>query len=320
MDDEQAAGAAITATTAAEGQALPQPIDVGLYRERPVLARRRIAQEIAAARARLGWSQAYTSDKLGAGWSLGKYKNHENGRFRLPDPGFIDQLAAIFGDSAGWDADRVEALKQLALEVRDGSWWWTNWEDVFFGDFVGLESDASTICAYAPHSIPGLFQTRDYMAASMRQFPFGDPQTVKRRILARLERQRLLAKPEPPQMHVVLEETVLTRRYGPAGAPRRQLEEIAVLAARPHITVQIIPRRARLHAGAGEFTVLGFGDPEPPAVYVEHEIGGQLADAPEIVERFTAIWGSIRGAALSPGETSDYLKTLIGELDGAEPQ
>src|SRR5947208_2304238 len=64
---------------------------------------------------------------------------------------------------------------------------------------------------------------------------------------ARLERQELLDRPDPPEMFFILDEAAVQRPVGGEGVMRHQRARLLELAARPRITVQVIPFEAGAH-------------------------------------------------------------------------
>jgi Domain of unknown function (DUF5753) len=57
----------------------------------------------------------------------------------------------------------------------------------------------STICCFEPVLVPGLLQTRNYAAEVIRGLVTVEPGQVRARVEARLTRQGLLKRPNPPQ-------------------------------------------------------------------------------------------------------------------------
>ena len=100
--------------------------------------------------------------------------------------------------------------------------------------------------------MPGLPQTAGYARAlTAIGFPGAPPDEIDRRVALRTGRQQVRGRPSPPRLWAVIDEAVLRR---PAGGPqemRGQLTHPPDAAARPHITVQILPLAAGLHPAIG---------------------------------------------------------------------
>ena len=71
---------------------------------------------------------------------------------------------------------------------------------------------------------------------------------VAERVAARLARQSVLARTDPPLLWVLLDENVLHRHVGGATITEDQMAHLAAMGRRPNISVQVIPRE-EVHVG-----------------------------------------------------------------------
>jgi len=85
----------------------------------------------------------------------------------------------------------------------------------WFSGYVSLEEEASLIRAYEPHYVPGLLQTEDYARAVLGSGLHDADEELERRVAVRMQRQKLLAGLAPPELWVVMDETVLRRPWSP---------------------------------------------------------------------------------------------------------
>jgi uncharacterized protein DUF5753 len=92
--------------------------------------------------------------------------------------------------------------------------------------------------------IPGLLQTADYARAILAADPETTEDQLDDLIAARLERQAILDKPNPPALWVVLDEAVLHRLIGTRKTMYDQLLALADTSCRSNITMQIVPPRS----------------------------------------------------------------------------
>ncbi|GAA1566504.1 hypothetical protein GCM10009678_56730 [Actinomadura kijaniata] len=102
----------------------------------------------------------------------------------------------------------------------------------YFRAWPDQEAAATTLRAYEPLVIWGLFQTPAYANVLL----YGDEKAVK----ARIERQTVLARDDPPRVFYVLPERVLRSRVGTAEVMHEQLMRLAD-AVSSKISVQVIP-------------------------------------------------------------------------------
>ncbi|MCK7624945.1 helix-turn-helix domain-containing protein [Streptomyces sp. RS10V-4] len=111
-----------------------------------------------------------------------------------------------------------------------------------FRQRMALERSAVAIREWSPTIVPGLFQTADYarhlLAAGA---PRASEQEITRDVNNRLHRQTLLAGDTPPDVCVVLCESVLRRRFCPPDVMRRQLKVLVEAGKRPTVRIQVLP-------------------------------------------------------------------------------
>jgi hypothetical protein len=80
-------------------------------------------------------------------------------------------------------------------------------------------------------------------------------------VAGRLDRQRILERDDPPDLRVVLNESILYRGVGSPEVMHRQLIHLLVVARRHNVCVQVIPASARAFIGfAGGFGVATLPD------------------------------------------------------------
>ena len=185
-----------------------------------------------------------------------------------------------------------------------------------FRGYVKLEAEASVSKAWQPLLIPGLLQTPAYSRVVHEADRFVLPGNVEKSVAARTSRQRLLVGPDPLQLHAVMDEAVIRRRYGGVDVMREQLEHLLELGEYPNITIQIMPMDAG-PAGtmSGSLLILEFPDPEdPPNVYLEHPAGGEWVEDPSAVTDFQGVFDGVVSAALSASETAELISAVLADL------
>jgi hypothetical protein len=244
-------------------------------------------------------------------WSASKVSRIETGQSRV-QTGDVRDLLDVYGIT---DQATAEALVQLAREARRRGWW-TRYTDVLgSGTYVGLEAEAAELHTYESMFIPGLLQTEDYARAVIRAGQTRpDPATLDRRLTARMARQEILARPDPPEIWAVLDESVVNRPVGGPEVMRSQLQYLIELSTRPNasLTLQLLPLTVGAHPGMnGPFVILGFDSPtDPPMVYLETATDGLYLDEPADVERYTLRFNHLVARALGPDES----RTMIADL------
>jgi transcriptional regulator with XRE-family HTH domain len=212
--------------------------------------------------------------------------------------------------------DQLEALVQLSREARRKGWWQA-YRDAFTGAFVGLEADTSSLRAYQAMLVPGLLQTEDYTRAVMRSIrPGWTEDEVERRVAARMERQRLLTEPDPPNYWAVIDEAVLRRSVGGALVMRDQMLRLCDMAALPNVTIQVVPFEAGAHSSMeGPYLILGFPEQaDPDVVYVDTTTDGVYYEEQADVQRYTLMFDHLRASALSPDDSLHLINAVAERL------
>jgi transcriptional regulator with XRE-family HTH domain len=234
----------------------------------------------------------------------------ETGRITVK-PGDVRELLEIYGVT-GTEAD---SLVQLAREARRKGWWHTYGQvlPAWFEAYIGLEAEAVRQRDFQPMVIPGLFQTEDYARAVLRAAPnAGSAEDTDRHVALRMERQAILTQASPPDLWVVLSESVLRIQVGGPAVMRAQLRHLIDLAARSTVTLQVLPfTAAALVHPVSPFTILDFPDPaDPTVVYLEHLTGGLFLERPEEVRRYTVVFDHLRAEAPGASQSVALIRRM----------
>ncbi|GAB2713970.1 helix-turn-helix domain-containing protein [Streptomyces bullii] len=211
--------------------------------------------------------------------------------------------------------DEVAAFVDLAEDAnRPG--WWQRYHDVlpdWFSLYVSLEGAARIIRSYEPHFVPGLLQTEAYARAVMTAGTIGTagPETVERHVALRMERQRLLERPNPPHLWVIMDETVLRRPVSVDGTVMRdQLDKLLEFAARDRITLQVAEFADGPHPGTyAPFSLFRFAEPElPDMVFTEYLTGALYLDSRKEVSAHLEVLDHMTARAASTQRTEKLLR------------
>jgi transcriptional regulator with XRE-family HTH domain len=224
----------------------------------------------------------------------------------------INDLLALYGVPEGERAPLIALAGQA-----NANGWWHDYSEVlpsWFQTYVGLEEAAAVIRTYEIQFVPGLLQTAEYARAVVRSgFPDATAAEVEQRVALRLERQRVLSKPDPVALWVILDEATLSRPVGDASVMRSQVEHLLELTDMVNITIQVMPFRPGSHAAdGGAFSILRFPQPDlPDIVYVEQLVGALYVDKQEHVERYLQTMDRLTMDSLSPSRTADALLDIV---------
>ncbi|MCM1975630.1 MULTISPECIES: helix-turn-helix transcriptional regulator [Streptomyces] len=189
-------------------------------------------------------------------------------------------------DTYGVPAEEAAAFVSLAEEANQPGWW-QRYHDVlpdWFSLYVSLEGAARMIRSYEPHFVPGLLQTEDYARAVLQAGTIGQmgPESIERHVALRMERQRLLDRPDRPHLWVIMDETVLRRPVSDhTSVMREQLDRLLEFSERDRVTLQIAEFARGPHPGTyAPFTLFRFAEPElPDMVFTEYLTGALYLDS-----------------------------------------
>ncbi|WP_168221135.1 DUF5753 domain-containing protein [Actinomadura sp. WMMA1423] len=169
-------------------------------------------------------------------------------------------------------------------------------------NYLAFEERASEMRSYDGQLIPALLQTPEYARALLLA---GRPKNLEKSVEARMARQAILHKPDPPEIWVLIAETALGPQVGGRDVLREQVAHLIRLSELPNVILRIVPNAAGANEGLdGPFKVLKVKEGE--IAFLEAPNGGRLElDAEEVVglrNRFDRI-----GAAALPVEMSRAL-------------
>jgi transcriptional regulator with XRE-family HTH domain len=238
----------------------------------------------------------------------------ETGRISVR-PGDVRELHEVYGvTGAGADS-----LVQLAREARRKGWWHAYGRVLppWFEAYIGLESEAVRLRDFQVLAVPGLLQTEDYARAVLRAAPRPRSSAeIDRQVALRMQRQAVLAQGGPPDLWVVLSESVLRVHAGGPALMRAQFRRLAGDAERPNITLQVLPFTSAAHVHPiSPFTMLEFPDAADPAVvYLEHLTGSLIVENEDDVRRYRAVFDHLRAEALGTGPSADLIARAAAEL------
>ena len=284
-------------------------------RPSPTVRGRRLRYELRRLREQRSLTIEQVAERSHGDWTASAISRWETGDRRIR-PADLRALLDIY-DVGG---DQREVLLTLAREARQRGWWQSYSSDAvpeWFQVYLGLEAGAAAIHEYAAELVPGLFQTADYYRAFLRTAPAaGDDEAIERKIAVRAARQERLTADDAPECWAVLNEAAVRRVVGGTKVMRAQLDHIAALANRPHITVQVLPFRAGAHpAMDGSFIILGFPEAaDPDVVYLESQTGSLYLEKQPEVERYQAMFNHLVAKALGPEESVSLIAQVAAEL------
>ena len=249
---------------------------------------RYFGRQVRRARRAAGWTLKEFGQRIG--YDPGQISRIENGK-RAPTELFARMCDQAFPDRDGWFS---EFYAESRTWIATPPW---------FRDWVEHEQKAATLRIWQPSVLSGLLQTEDYARAILAVYPSVTDEQVGEWLAARLARQAILTRDDPPGAWFLVDEAALRRRTGSADAMAAQLAHLAGLARLPNITIQIVPEVA--HAG-----VLGGFAVAERAAYVETAVAGQVFEDADIIAGLTIQFDTLRNEAFRGSESLALIERM----------
>ena len=246
--------------------------------------------------------------------SHSKISRMERGRVGFKERDIAD-LLTLYGVSSGEERD---ALLRLAREASTPGWW-QNYSDIlphWVEPYFGLEAAASFIREYELQFVPGLLQTEEYARAVIRLGNAPSEEEVIRCAEARVSRQLILEREDPPKLWAVLDEGALCRMIGGPDVMRAQLLHLIEMCDHPAVTLQILPFSAGSHrAMGGPFTILRYTEPDlRDVVYIEQLTSALYLDKPTEVDAYLEVIEEVCLQAEAAAKTPSILRRTLDKL------
>jgi len=239
-------------------------------------------------RTKAGMSQ----EQLGArvfcsGDLIGKIENGQ----RVPTEQFAAACDAVPELNTGGVLGELRELLRDYLKQRAYPGWFARWPE--------KEAAAKTLRTFELVVVPGLLQTQDYARALLANRIGGSADDADEIVAARMERQSVLARDDPPELWVVIDEAVLHRPVGGPHVMREQLGQLIVAAQRPSIVLQVIPASVGVHEGLpGAGFVIADFENAPQVAYQDTAVRGQVLEDGDDIAILMGTWDRLRAEAL----------------------
>ncbi|WP_405447060.1 helix-turn-helix domain-containing protein [Streptomyces achromogenes] len=220
---------------------------------------------------------------------------------KVPTLEFSQRVDAALGTGGA-----LTRLVELVLRSQLPNW---------FQQVAELEARAVEICSFQEHLVLGLLQTEAYARAVLGAL---DQDKLDDRTAARLSRQRVFKKEEPPVFWAILSEGALFQEIGGPKVMREQLAHLLTFEHDPLVNVQILPFSAGAHAGMqGPFDIYRFAA-DPAIVYTEGYGSGHPTANPDTVKDCSLRYDHLQAAALSIKRSAELIRGVMEDRYGEQ--
>jgi hypothetical protein len=177
-------------------------------------------------------------------------------------------------------------------------------------ELMQFEAEAVSIRAYQPVSYPGVLQTPAVAEAMIFRW-ISDDEKRRVRFEARMARRKQnIERRDGPEYLLILDESVIKRRFAGKKATAEQLEEIADLVRRPKIHIRVVPLAQGAEAVAmGAFQIVSLASGES-LLYIENYKADRVVHDMDEIEEYRAAFEEFWGASLDEDAT---LRALVAE-------
>ncbi|MCD9900641.1 Scr1 family TA system antitoxin-like transcriptional regulator [Streptomyces cyaneofuscatus] len=183
----------------------------------------------------------------------------------------------------------------------------------WFRPYADMEAKAAYISTFQSQVVYGLLQTEAYARALLG---VEHPHQADEMVAARLERQRVLEREDPPALWVVLSEAVLHQEVGGPNVMREQLARLLEFRDDPWVNIQVLPFAAGQHtAMMGSFNLLRFDD-DPDLFYVESYDQGHMTANPSVIKERSVGYARLQATALSREDSATVITRVMEERYG----
>ncbi|WP_329133901.1 helix-turn-helix domain-containing protein [Streptomyces sp. NBC_00670] len=180
----------------------------------------------------------------------------------------------------------------------------------WFQPYAEMEARATYISTYQAQLVYGLLQTEEYARAVLG---VENHKQVDEMVAARMERQRVLERDQPPALWVVLSEAALLLEIGGRDVMRRQLAHLLRFQDDPWVDIQVLPFATGQHTGMmGTFNLLRFDD-NPDLFYMDGYDQGHMTADPGVIKERSVGYARLQASALSPEDSARLITRVMEE-------
>lgn len=277
----------------------------------PSIRRRRLSGELRRLRAAKKLTLVDVAQKVGISKSnLSKIESAES---KTVPATTLDKLLDVYEVTDKAAREGMHELARLAGERG----WWAKYSGMIPTDLADFEAGASAFRTFEAQVVPGLLQVAEYSEAVISVARERSAEEIAKRVAARMKRQEILNRVDPPTYQAVIDEAALRREVGSVGTMRTQLRHLTHMAVRHNVELYVLPFSAGAHrATEGSFVIMDFADPQDASItYVETSVSSLFMEEAKELREFNAVFEEVKTTALSQEQSLSYINDIIKSLE-----
>jgi transcriptional regulator with XRE-family HTH domain len=180
----------------------------------------------------------------------------------------------------------------------------------WFNSFTRHEREAERIRMYGGQYVPGLLQTPEYTTALLAA---GREKDKEAHFGRRMARQEVLARPNPPEIWLILAQNVLECPVGGCDVMKAQLARLVELSELPTVSIRVVPTAAGANEGLdGPFMI--FTGRRGEVAYADAPNAGRLIVDIDEVKDFVTRFDRIGMVALPIDASRELIKRTMEQM------
>ena len=191
-----------------------------------------------------------------------------------------------------------------------------------FRSFAPYEAEAAALRSFEHSLVLGLLQTPEYARAVLETKPNASDDMIDGYVSARLARQAVLTRDDPPVplVYALIDEGALRRPVAPPAVMHDQIAHLVELSRRPNVTIQIVPYDARGHSGLLGAFVIADRPNAASIVFIEDVTGGRVSEDAATVAEVALRFDALRSEALPKSASRTFMESVAERWKEATPQ
>jgi transcriptional regulator with XRE-family HTH domain len=184
----------------------------------------------------------------------------------------------------------------------------------WFESWLDAEGRATMLRYWSPIIVPALFHSAEYACGLLlaAQTDTSDD-AIDALVKAKLERQAILDRPDPPEVVTLIDELALHRMVGSPEIMHEQLLHVAELSGRAYVSVQVVPTAVGATAGLSGSISLASVDGTADVLHTDAVPEGHTTESRSLVRAAAVAFERIRQHAMPHAQSRELVLKVAEE-------